>query len=408
MSEQFEQVLEQTGLQRAEVRIRDDIDWGQYLQAGVIVKLSVHTCQWATVTTLADMGIQPQDEAERKAIEATQILGYDYILPKRYYERQQKLRNKGTSLLENRLYSLPTAWGRFIPAKAFRTWSRLNEEIRQEYDRFAADVRDNWDELVREQRDEFIIRGRANYRRLKGIGVAMEIPDGMSEDDAIGWWATRFAQRKLSKLQPRDVAFAAHRYEWSTEYVPIDQAVASVIDEMLKNDDPMVRDVARTMALSQKRGPVQLAEELTGALRTRVYDVVADMLAAITRNNGDLPGNSVAQFRRLIDQIGNLKFWPDDELDGRIEELRQLVNIPGDQRNDGEVKQILQELGRETRHYLLEIDRPPERSLVEYGIPDEITLLAEYRERGYADLLVPEQPIDLEAQRREAPESLAV
>jgi hypothetical protein len=411
MSEQqFERLLETTGLQRAEVRIRDDIDWSQYLKAGVIVKLSVHTCQWATATTLDDLGIRAESEAERKAIEETQILGYDYILPKRLYQQQQKIRNEGTSLLESRKYSLPTSWGRFIPEQAFREWARGNEEIRQKYVRFAEYLRDNWDDLVREQRDYFIVRGRANYRRLKGIGVDMQIPPGMNEEDAISWWASRFAQRKMAKLQPRDLAFANHRYEWTTEYVPIDQAVASVVDEMLANENPMVRDVARTLAEQQKQGPTQLAEELTGALRTRVYNVVTDCLTALKKNNGDLPGNSVAQLNRLVDEINRIKFWPDGELEQRTEELRQLIAIPGDQRDDGDVKQILLELGRETRHYLLEIDRPPERSAADLGIPDELTLLAEYRERGYADLLVDTAPIPLPTERgRDAgPQSLAV
>jgi hypothetical protein len=196
-------------------------------------------------------------------------------------------------------------------------------------------------------------------------------------------------------------------WEWSCEVVPIDGSVTSTIQAWLNSDDPMMRDRAKTIQQQQAGGLDQLAADLTGELRTRVYNVVLDCLAAIRKSNNELPRNSTSQLRRLFEEVQRMKFWPDAELDEKIAELRSLVDVDPDARSDADVKRVLEELGRETRAYLLEIDRPVARSAADLGISDQPIDMGERRERT-AQALGLDGEIDMGQTRRDGPDSLAV
>jgi len=374
---EVEALLAATGIERDRLRVRE-VDWSVYLQAGVLVKLSIHTCISASATTLEDLGIRPQSEEEKKAIERTQVVGgYVSLIPVDRMKALSSLKGKGRTNLEKFRFDLE--WGDFVPQRAYASFAEENERLRAAYLRAADKLVEDWEDLKRQTQDDLFIRGGANYDRLRAAGVA--IADGRTE------YANAFVKRKLARLQRPEIARKKFTWDTSLEYLPLGTSLEAGLKQMLESNDPMLRDLARSAERKVAGGLDDLAKGLVGQIRGLVYNVTLDCLTAMKEAKGELPRNSTSQIKRMFDAVDRLQFWPDAELEDRLKALKDLVETAPDYRDDGEVQMVLRKLGTEMRTYLLEIDSElVERSGAEFGIPDRLLDLGDAAQRGTGEL----------------------
>lgn len=365
-----EQVAESLGEDVKRVSLRD-VDWSVYAQEGVLVKISVGLCNWVNKMSLEDWGIVCDSEEERKAYERTCAFGSRYILPREVIDPIVAIQGKGRAAVER--YSLPTAAGHFMPKKLYAAWRAENDRLREAFMAGAADLEANWETYVAQMDEDFMTVTRRNHRALTAQGIMLELS------------AEEYGRQALAKskrrIQSKEAAIAAFRWEWQTTGLPFDPAAEGLFKAAKASGDVLTADLNRTRMEQEGGGLQVLVADLTSQIRGRVYDVVVDCLTALRKGGGKLPAASTTQIRKLVETVETMQFWPDSELDERLEQIRGLVAVPVESRSSDAITGALTALGIEMRSYLLEIDRPPKRSGATLGIPDSRRDLAAARRR---------------------------
>lgn len=347
------------------------VNWSVYAQEGVLVKVSIGLCNWVNKMGLADWGIVTESEEEKAVYERTCAFGSRYILPKDVIDPIVAIGGRGRSAVER--YALPTTWGHFVPKKLYAAWRAENDALRAEFFKGMQDLADNWDAYVAQMDADYMTVARRNYRALVAQGVKLE---GSPEE-----YAAVALARSKRRIQSKEAALAAFRWEWTTTGLPFDPEAEGGFQRAMARGDLVQADLYRTAAQQEAGGLQTLIADLTGQIRGRVYEVVVDVLSALRKNGGKLPPASTGQLRKLIETVEQMMFWPDAELTERLATVRELVGATGEARSNEQIQAVVTGLGVEMRSYLLSIDRPPKRSAAEFGIPDDRRGLAAARRR---------------------------
>jgi hypothetical protein len=137
----------------------------------------------------------------------------------------------------------------------------------------------------------------------------------------------------------------------------------------------MERDLLETARRRKEQDLDRFVADVQADLRERIDEVCCDVLAAIRRRGGALPGNSVKQLRNLVEAVGRLKFWDDAALDAEMAGIRALLSAEPRQRSPAAIAGLVERLGAESRVALLELERTPRRSGREAGLPDDLPAL---------------------------------
>jgi len=107
---------------------------------------------------------------------------------------------------------------------------------------------------------------------------------------------------------------------------------------------------------------------LVGQLRGLVYEATTDVLAGI-QDKGRLHPRSVVQLKNLIDQVSNLNFFGDADMDRMIAQVRiELDKAPRD-RDIREIQDQLRDIAVVTRATLIGLGEQP-RSARALGVAD--------------------------------------
>jgi hypothetical protein len=117
--------------------------------------------------------------------------------------------------------------------------------------------------------------------------------------------------------------------------------------------------------------------DLQSQIQEEVYTVAVNALEAIEGGKGRLPGNSVRGLKTLVETVQRLRFWDDPDMDARLAQLAQMTDVPAKRRDDVQLRAALTGLGAQARLVLVELDRAPERSARDLGIPDDGEQLAQ-------------------------------
>jgi hypothetical protein len=361
-------LAETLGEDRRRVSLRE-VDWSIYAEQGVLVRVSIGLCNWATKMRLEDWGIVTDTEEERKAYERTCSFGYRNTLPREgVIDPLVAIAGRGRALVER--FSFPTGIGkepgaaaaRFMPIRLYARWRAENDKLRDEFMTLRDDLEANWDTYVAQMDEDYLSIARRNYRLLIGQGVQLE---GTAED-----YARLALERSKRRTQSKEAALAAFRWEWRTTGLPFEAGAEKAYRSALASGDVLNADLNKTRMEKDGGGLASLVADLTEQVRGKVYDVVVDCLTALRKNGGKMPPASTGQVRKLIETVQEMMFWPDSELEERLDQIRGLVDVPAESRSGEQITTALTALGVEMRSYLLEINRPPKRSAAGLGIPD--------------------------------------
>jgi hypothetical protein len=348
-----------------------EVDWSALAQEGVLVKISVGLCNWATKMRLEDWGIVTESDEEAKAYERTCSFGYRNLLPRDVIDPIVGIGGQGRAAVER--YSFPTPWGHFMPKRLYAAWRVENDKLMARFFEGKRDLEENWDTYVAAMDRDYLTVARRNYKLLQGQGIALS---GDAEE-----YARLALERSKRRVQSKEQALAAFRWEWSTTGIGFADVASREAERALSRGDVLAADLATTQARTSPNRVADLMNELTGQIRGRVYDVVVDCLTALRKNGGKLPPASTGQMRNLVTEVSKMMFWPDAELEDRLATLNGLLGVPSESRSQEQIAGALTALGVEMRSYLLEIGKPVKRSGAEFGIPDDRRALAAARRR---------------------------
>ena len=153
---------------------------------------------------------------------------------------------------------------------------------------------------------------------------------------------------------------------------------------MRRYEEEMTRmnlDLARKAQSRKEQAVEQFFGALMGQLRELTYEVATDVLESIKNQDGEsIRGRSVMQLRNLIDQVKNLNFYSDGDIEIIMGKLQVVVDQKAQDRDVRDIQRQLRAIALVTRRTLLELGQDV-RSERERGIdiPD-VPGLEEVRE----------------------------
>jgi hypothetical protein len=396
----FEEVAEALGESPDRVKLIDMAKWTRTIASltkeGALVALHVRRWRGQSKLTLDAMGIYPKTAEERAMYERLMSLGQRYLLPKRVLDRVQSIEERGRTALWQ--CSLHTFWGRFIPRTRYSEWSERNAEVKAAYEAYIEEMANDWPNLLVEVRREYLALARANYRRLLAAGA----PD-LGDEEA---WVGKFVSNVMAQIPSAERFRATASYTWDSEYLPLRESQEKVLgmdgEGVKEVRDALEADIRATEARKAAEDLSRFVADIQADIRERVYNASVSVLEAM-RKNEKLPGNSTKQLKNLVETVNSLKFWEDSELEGKLAEIARLVDVPAEERDMKALKKVIRKVGAESRMILLELDRPPTRSVKDAGIPDDIdaldTVIRGRRKGRTADLGDVAVQLDVEAPR---------
>lgn len=375
--------------------------WLQLMKDGVVAQLHIRRWRARAKLTFADLGLPVKEKAERKAFAELLDLGEKKLLPARYIKSLNSIDSGARKCLEK--YSYKTFWGYFVPVTAYAEWKEQNETYRQRYFKVRDEIIDNYERVMEDLIDGYAVTARAAYRRLNALDPeAMTNGEYHEEDEFVD----AFMSRIVSLIPGRDHIRDSFAYEVDLSYVPLPSLLAEDLAEreriqaereMERLEEEMQRDsLWRNIRLEEEaaRERQRMLEamnhdvvekarqqkeeliddflaDLVRQLRGLVYEATTDVLAKV-QEKGRLHPRSVVQLKNLIDQVGNLNFFGDDDIDRMIAQVRlELDKAPPD-RNIQEIQARLQDIAVVTRATLIDLGEQP-RSARSLGVADAPT-----------------------------------
>jgi len=372
--------------------------WLQLMREGVVVAIHLHRWRARARLTFADLGLPVHDKREREAFADLLELGDKKLLPARYIRALNSIDSGARKCLDR--YSYATFWGRFVPCTAYQEWKAQNEEYRRRYFRVRDEIIAQHDRIMQELIDGYAVAARAAYRRLNALDPqAMSNGEYQAEDEFVD----AFMSRIIALIPGRERIRDSFAYEVELSYVPLPSLLAEDLaeaeriqaqreverlEEELQRDsvwrevrleeeaarerqrmlEAMNRDVVAE-ARQQKQELIDgFLADLVRQLRGLVYEATTDVLAGL-QDKGRLHPRSVVQLKNLIDQVGNLNFFGDEEIDRMITQVRiELDKAPRD-RDVREIQDQLRDIAVVTRATLIGLGEQP-RSARALGVAD--------------------------------------
>jgi len=342
-------------------------DWVRLMQSGIIISLKIRRWRGNRKMELVDLGIQIGDEREAQVLREYVALGHKRLMPERVLNMAASTEVLARQNLEAN--SFPTFWGRFVPVGAFKRWREADRRLEAAYRAAAQEMIDNWDANAAEVRAAYLVAGRGAYDRLAAID-----PQGTGCQDREEF-AEGFTDRIMASLPAKENVAASIDYQREMSFIPLPALVEKDLRQrersfsQSKEQQEMVQAVTAEASAQKDALIGGFLRDVQADLRSRMYDVVLDVLGAIQRNEGSLGARSVVQLRNLVDSVSALNFWGDADLEARMAEIRNMLAQKATERDVTEVQTKLQELGTASRAILLDLGENP-RSGRELGIAD--------------------------------------
>ena len=348
-------------------------------------------------------------------------LGDKRLLPLDLARQLEAIESAGRKALERNGYA--TYWGVFVPATNFAEWQAENETHKRRYFEAREQIVSEYDAILAQLTDAYRGAARAAFRRARVL-----TPDGMTRQDAIDdmleerHFVDRFVRRILALIpSPFDIE---RSFAWEEEfsYIPLPSLLAEdarekerierererermeaelARDELWK--EIAIRDEAdreRRQKLARmndevvaeaRRKKQQLIDtflkDVVVQLRTTIYEATTDVLKTMQKNQGKLHPRSVVQLKNLIEQIGSLNFFGDDESSRMIARVRETFERRPEARNVEDIRSALEDVAIVTRASLIDLGETPRASAL-LGDPEAI---------GPEELALARRRLDLDA-----------
>jgi hypothetical protein len=381
--------------------------WVQLMREGVLVRL--HIGRWRARTTLdwRDLGIAPGRGEEEQVLDELLQLGHKFLLPRDELRALDNADSTARKWLEKNAFR--THWGFFVPVTAYAEWKAKNEEFRREYLAIRDRMTANFGGTVERQVARYRVAARDAYRRLRRLD-----PDAVTEIGE-GEFVARFVERIACAIPLRERFSGSFYYEVELEYIPLpsllaeEEAEASRIRAQARAEqerlelaqqlererawaeeariragveaarsaaawkEQLMREMHREVVAQARRRKEQVVDsflrDVVAQLRTLVYEAATNVLASIQKN-GHLHSWSVVQLRNLVEQVAQLNFVGDADLEAMVAGVQVQLDLAAGDRSVHEVERALRDVAVVTRATLIGLGEQP-RSARSLGVPDE-------------------------------------
>lgn len=374
------------------------VDWSTYATDGALVALHIGRWRAETKLSISDLGIEPESDQVRAAIERVMNLGTILLLPRRVLKRFGKLHDGARHALE--VESLKTDWGRFVPRRNYAAWSERNRRIRDAYVGFAQEVSERWEDYKAEMVADFETIARNAYATASRAGAV-----GDQTEDA---FTEAFVAAMLRKMPSAEGFVQTIMFRWDTRYVPLKGQ--DVLSEAAR--DALESDIRETTAREAAEGLARFVESIQTDIRSRVLEACEGALAALKgeeRNNGKVAKTGVRGLKAMVERVSALKFWDEPGLDAQLAQIASLCDAPKGQRQDATLETLLTQVAGESALILESLPRETRRVAKVFEVQDTEDMVKVARRAPKAAILEEDdesEPVALKRGTRKGKASL--
>jgi len=336
-------------------QLRDN--WALVLMnRGILIKLRIS--RWAGNFKLTPdiLGLKFMDDEMNDFIKKYIHLGSHKLLPVNINKELQGIELRARRILDD--HSFSTLWGHFVPFKAFESWQKNNEEVKQDYINAAKQVGYQYNSIVNIVRED--------YKKLaKDVWHRLHPNDPIPLDS----FMENFVNDIVSKIPPREELVASFEYESVFLIVPMPSLIEADIakaDDIKRENaikeltNNLEMDVKRKVAeeyLRKKRTLIDgFLDKTVMELRRYVAELCDNVLKSMQQSDkieGDVGLKYRTKLTRMINKVKLLNFYDDEEIAKLISELELEINKFKGDRSASVVVEKLQEIVKAGRKEFL-------------------------------------------------------
>ncbi len=389
--------------------------WRKRMKEGVLVDLQIKRWRGRKKLDLLDLGIALTDPETERAYRDLLKLGSKLLLPQEVIGQLDSIERYARQILAK--YAFSTPWGYFLPYSTYSTWRDENEKWQKQYFELRDDLVARYPEIVAQLLAQYETIGRHAYQLMLGQVPGLLDRRGLTSEEAfLAYFQdeiraaipspeqisdTFLYDHELRRIEPDLLAPQSQRVDDEQVVEASMEATQARQEEMERErqvreeaevqaramrryEEEMTRmnlDLARKAQSRKEQAVEQFFGALMGQLRELTYEVATDVLESIKNQDGEsIRGRSVMQLRNLIDQVKNLNFYSDIDIDIIMGKLQVVVDQKAQDRDVRDIQRQLRAIALVTRRTLLELGQDVrserERGI---GIPD-VPDLEEVRE----------------------------
>lgn len=350
-------------------------DWLCFMQDGVVVNLHIRRWRASVQLELNDLGLIRGDAEEQKAIDELMKLGQKFLLPAEILKKLNSIDSGARQLVKK--YSYETHWGSFMPAASYLIWKDANKKFVDQYYAVRDEINNCWIDIRNEIISGYAIAARRAFRRLTKLNP--DIHDQVWKEDI---FVDEFVNRIISSIPNKDEVYDSFGFEIDLSFIPLPSLLAEDLKqaelsklEVEKEQQQAALEYRMKMdvfnnARDQKNELVNsFMSNIMGQLRSTTYNAVLDVLSSI-KKNGELHPRSVSQLKNLVDNIRNLNFYADVEVDQMITQVKSILNSTSPNKRElGNIQEKLRDIATITRSTLINLGEQPRSGRI-LEIPD--------------------------------------
>lgn len=360
-------------------------DWRLLAQDGVMVRVVIGRCGFTAKLELGDIGVTVADERVRKALARTVVLGEKRLLPEAYMTNLARIESQARRLLaKNSFYIKASGFclGYFLPVTAYAAWKAETEACKQRYFSMRDEIIAKHAELVEQVLLDYRTVASDTYKRITEVR-----PDAVQYSE--GEFVTAYCERIISLIPDRQRI--EETFKFDVELINALKSLEDMAEEQSDSQGEMgpaqVRD--QMQALEWQRQQMQrdmlsqaqakkstvidtFLTTIVTQLRSLTYDAVTDVLASLERRgDGKFPPRSLTQLKNLVEQIAQLNFYGDPDIERFMAQIQGILNQSPMYRNRSlvEIRAKLRDIALVARATLLELEVTP-RTAREIDVPD--------------------------------------
>lgn len=304
--------------------------WQTLMRQGVIAELHIGRPRFEQRLELADLGIAPRTDAERKAIAAQVRPGVKLLLPPEYFRAFGSIESAARHTLtrrtkvagQGRIYAFETPFGTFVPVTSFDDWLGKVKEHQRRYFEKRDDLLKDYDNVRAGVLKEYARVAHGAYDRL-------------SSAERGGVSRLTFIRRYVAAIRngfPTE-ADIKNRFVFSWQLnlitLPDDVRRRIVAEELATAEEKKRIRELNDMRIAVAKSTMSAAEDFAKAvdqqLYTLVYEVAAQARESLAKSQS-MPSKTLVQLQNLVKQVQALNFVEHKDLLKWAEDISGSVN----------------------------------------------------------------------------------
>lgn len=324
------------------VSVIENVDFDQLMQSGVTVKLHITRWRAEKKRVLSDIGYTPGSEDVRQAW-TTHLdfndLGALKLLPIAFVKALASCENAARQQL--RAYGIATRWGCFVPVAKNRFLEWYNQDLPRErrYTELRDDILADYDGIKERARTAF------QNAAIDAYYIENNLP--RNQDIKVPWsYRDNYAERLMAEFWTRDALRDSFAWKREFGFLPIPSlmareqaererilAEARMTQEQKQLLESLNADFAKDAYAAKKAIVTDFLTDVKTEIQTQIIEATNTVMDAI-KKNARAPGGSIAQVRRLVENIEQLNYFDDPLVIDQMQELRARVGYGGGEKID--------------------------------------------------------------------------